>query len=345
MDQLAKVGAHGEAARPLWPTDAPGWTDTSLPEVTVVQNRSDYTFTTCGGYDLPHDWPDGYFGSHWTYNVATPRLLPFVVATDAPNRKDAAVVIAPGGGGRFLAIDQEGLDAAAWLNSIGISAFVLVYRTSKDFNTGVLPSQIMDSQRALSIVRSEAQNLGFNTSRIGFMGFSQGGFLAQAMALLPQRLYAPVDSADDVNWRPDFALPIYGGFGGHVTRDAAVRVPPLFIAVAEDDPCAPVGGVVEMWMDLVTKGGPGSELHVYESGGHGWGTCARAPEVRHADTIPACTWTKSAELFLQNVAFGGMWDARQEQVERWRKKDPVFVREYLAHEDAKQASEEAQRAA
>lgn len=227
--------------------------------------------------------------SHRIWNVSQPALAPYLVAKDHPNFKDAAIVIIPGGGGSYLAWDTEGTTTAEWLNSIGISAFVLKYRVPYDKVAN--EAGLMDAQRAMSIVRHRADELGLNKSRIGVMGFSFGSGLAAKLSDTATRSYPEVDPVDRERFLPDFQLLLYGS-GNFVSH----RPPPTFAAIAVDDPCA---GTEQFayYVQAVKSSGQLLETHVYPNGGHGVGTCALTTNEWSGTAL--CSWTKEAEVFLR----------------------------------------------
>mmetsp|Transcript_45238 Transcript_45238/g.94153 ORF Transcript_45238/g.94153 Transcript_45238/m.94153 type:complete len:359 (-) Transcript_45238:73-1149(-) len=228
-------------------------------------------------------------------NVSDPTIVPFIVPMDAEGRRQAAVIVAPGGGNRFLSWTKEGTHAAKWLNSIGISAFVLKYRVpTNTFETGIKP--LIDSQRALSFVRHHAREYGLNKKQIGFMGFSAGAMLTGSVAEITDRMYDPIDLAESENFRPDFALEIYG-FGpvGHPEE-----APPTFIAIAKDDPCIPQKDAVDYFEKLYEKSAaPLHEVHVFSGGKHGYGDCSLY--VNGNELQPVCAWTLNAQLFMEKL--------------------------------------------
>jgi acetyl esterase/lipase len=140
-------------------------------------------------------------------NVSDPTITVYL-PKDHPN--GAAVLIFPGGGYRILAIDLEGTEVAHWLNSIGITAFLVKYRVP---DSGPYPEHsaaLEDAQRAMGIVRSRAADWKIDPHRIGVIGFSAGANLAVALSnRYAIRIYTPVDAADQTNCRPDFSLVIY----------------------------------------------------------------------------------------------------------------------------------------
>ena len=182
-----------------------------------------------------------------------------------------AVVVAPGGGHSQLVIDKEGWDIAAWLNKNGIAAFVLKYRLARAEGSHytVQGDALADATRAMRMVRSRAKEWGVDPGRIGFMGFSAGGEVA---ALIETRFDRGNDSSTDpierASSRPDFAIVVYPGFRpGTITvpKDA----PPTFLVCADDDR-SHVVTTTNLYLDL-EKQGVSSELHIYASGGHGFG--------------------------------------------------------------------------
>jgi acetyl esterase/lipase len=204
-------------------------------------------------------------------NVTVPVLIPVLPAAGKAN--GTAVIIAPGGAFRLLSMDNEGHRVADWLAQRGVSAFILKYRlvetpaTEEDFirerqkgmasgaRIGTFPLAVDDGRRAVQLVRQNAARWGLNGKRIGMIGFSAG-----AMATL--EVVSGPTAAD----RPDFAAMIYGPMSA---RPVAADAPPLFLALAADDPLFADGdfGLVSAWK----KAGRPVELHFYERGGHGFG--------------------------------------------------------------------------
>jgi len=185
-------------------------------------------------------------------NVSDPTIVPFIVPMDTEGRRDGAVIIAPGGGNRFLSWTKEGTEVAKWLNSIGISAFVLKYRVPTN-SAETHMKTIIDAQRALSLVRYRSERYGLNKSRIGVGGFSAGAFLMGEVSEATRRAYQKTDAADEENFRPDFSLEIYGY--GHMPMHA----PPTFIAIAQDDPCVGPRGALAYYTGLIAASQ--SKLH------------------------------------------------------------------------------------
>jgi acetyl esterase/lipase len=241
-------------------------------------------------------------------NVTSPTLTAFL--PDPATATGAAVVVCPGGGFRFLSWESEGTRVAEWLQRRGVAAFVLRYRLKETAGSedefrkemeiffrslaGVrdrgkpanqakadrprspsLPEDsrkletlaIADGQQALRVVRQHAAEWGIKPNRIGIMGFSAGGVVTMGVA-----------RDHDAESLPNFAAAIYGPGSDQprVPEDA----PPLFILCTADDPLAEAGSV-RLYSEWRTASRP-VELHIYETGGHGFGMTPR--------NVPADHW-------------------------------------------------------
>jgi acetyl esterase/lipase len=211
-----------------------------------------------------------------------------------------AIIVIGGGGYARIGMAQEVMPTATWLETQGVTAVVLYYRLPADHWPAVAPFQ--DAQRAIRVLRAHAQQLGINPARIGVLGFSAGGNLAGiASTRSAAAFYPPVDAADHLSARPDFAALLYPVISLqhpfdttrsgrelstqadsvqaysvqlHVTHNA----PPTFLAQAKDDPIANIGNSLIM-ADALKKNGVETELHVFEKGGHGWGMGTPGSEV------------------------------------------------------------------
>lgn len=212
--------------------------------------------------------------------------------------KGAAVIICPGGGYSVLAIDLEGEEVARWLSSMGVTGIILKYRVParKDVPRYLPPLQ--DAQRALSVVRSKAPEWKIDPHRIGILGFSAGGNLtAFASTHFDQRAYPPIDEVDQVSCRPDFAVAVYPAWlvkEGSDELNPELRVtrqtPPMFFAHANDDPISSASSAA-MYLALKSAGVP-AELHIYSSGGHGFGL--------RPTTQPCSTWPQRCEEWMRS---------------------------------------------
>lgn len=253
--------ARAQEVIPLWPGKPPGETKEFPPEADTTQPGDNLI----DGRRLMR-----------IGNVTTPTLTVYPAPADKAN--GTSMIICPGGGHYILAWDLEGTEVAEWLNSIGVTAFVLKYRvpSRSGENEPRWRAAVQDAQRALSIVRSRAKDFDIDPDRIGLMGFSAGGETAMLASLFTGRTYEPVDTADTVALNPNFTGLIYSA--GAVERKTLKKPdylkvskdsPPMFIAHAYDDG-VPVENAIVMFEELKAAGVP-AELHIYSEGGHGYG--------------------------------------------------------------------------
>jgi acetyl esterase/lipase len=273
--------AEPAAVLTVWPATPPGETRTLPPEV----DQTKPTDKLIAGRRIIK------LGS-----VSIPQLAVYRPARDKDT--GTSIIICPGGGFNILAYDLEGTEVAAWLNSIGVTGIVLKYRVPARDPKQRWLAAVQDAQRALSLVRSKAGDWGLNPARIGILGFSAGGAAAGITALAgDQRHYAALDAIDAVSCRPDFALLIYGAYfvergQTELRADLVVpkNAPPTFFVHAFDDG-VPVQNALLLAAELKKAGGS-AEVHVYDTGGHGYG-------LRHVPELPVTTWPKRAEEWLQ----------------------------------------------
>ncbi|WP_432653705.1 alpha/beta hydrolase [Sphingosinicella terrae] len=219
------------------------------------------------------------YGSLFARNVTVATLTPFL--PDPARATGAAVIVAPGGGFRQLSMENEGWNVARALAERGVAAFVLKYRlnpTPADMEgfersmremfagaarpprpspdeaiAGIAP-QIADARAAFALVRSRAGEWRIDPDRVGMVGFSAGAMLTLATALTERGA------------GPAFIGNIYGPISSVAVP---ADVPPMFVALAADDPLFGQGGfgIVESWRAV----GRPVEFHLYEQGGHGFG--------------------------------------------------------------------------
>lgn len=269
--------AEGPAVVSIWPGKPPRETADIGPEV-VQPNK-----------------PDEKPPVTRITNVSQPTLT--VTQPEKGKRTGTGVVICPGGGFNILAWDKEGLEVGQWLNSIGVTAFVLKYRTptSKREVPWLAPAQ--DAQRALRVVRSRASEWELSPEQIGLLGFSAGGSAAANAAIkTDSRLYEKIDAADEQSCRPDFVVLIYPAYlvdaQGQLKPDLVVtrQTPPMFLAHAFNDGIT-CENSVQLFLAL-KKAGVASDLHVYSTGGHGFG-------LRAGDHVVS-SWPKRCEDWLRS---------------------------------------------
>ena len=261
--QAAELVAGGEI--PLWTGDAPGSEGRSEPERVRVTAA----------------------GERVVSGVHRPSITPWL-----PARGDgSAVLVIPGGGHRELWMDHEGHHAARALAARGTAAFVLKYRLARETNSPyrVQEHALADARRAVRILRARATEWGIDPGRVGALGFSAGGELAwQASARVDPGNPAASDPLDRPGSRPDFIGLVYPGRSGDIqpTTNSA----PAFLACAQDDRKDIGEGLAEAYLRYRRAGVP-AELHVFATGGHGFG-------VRATNARPSGRWLERFEDWM-----------------------------------------------
>ena len=257
-DEVIKIWAAGD-----WKGQLPGDWKIEGPEQTEVTKHMGGTLTI--------------------KNISEPSLEYFQpTASDKPTHR--AVIICPGGGYNLLAWDLEGTEIAAWLNNLGIHAFVLKYRLPKDNDVRHLAA-LQDAQRAISLVRSTAATRDIAPDRIGIMGFSAGAHLsALAATNFNRRSYEGRDDIDKQSCRPDFAGLIYSAYlikeekdengkvtGTGINPDLPIgpETPPCFLVHTMDDGLTCANATA--WALALKANKVPCELHLYAEGSHGYG--------------------------------------------------------------------------
>jgi len=243
--------------------------------------------------------------------VSIPTLAVFLPEKSKFN--GTAIVICPGGGYSHLAMDKEGLKVAKWLNTLGISAFVLKYRLPSDLimeNKTIGPLQ--DAQEAMRAIRRHANRWNINPEKIGIMGFSAGGHLASTLSThYSDEVYVH----DTTSAKPSFSILIYpvismedeithkgsksNLLGNAPSQDLTALysnekqidslTPPTFLVHATDDKAVPVENSIKYYMALKNNNVM-AEMHIYERGGHGFGLGVK-------DT--SLFWTAACERWLR----------------------------------------------
>lgn len=261
-------------------------------------------------------WPGGAPGAQGDTDSDKPALTIYPVGGNQKVR--TGILVFPGGGYVHLAIDHEGQQIAAWLNSYGISAFVLRYRLGPKYRH---PIELGDAQRAIRYVRAHSIEFGIDPHRIGVWGFSAGGHLASSTGTHFDDGRA--DSSDPIErhgCRPDFMILAYPvitfeepylhrgsrdallGFTPdaalvellsnerHVTRET----PPTFLFHTSDDPVVPVQNSL-LFYEALRRAGVPAEMHIYEHGEHGVGLARNNPELASWPDLLA-DWLKHRAL-------------------------------------------------
>jgi acetyl esterase/lipase len=149
-------------------------------------------------------WPDGVPAAVGKEPADIPTLTAFLAPKDKAT--GAAVIVCPGGGYSHLA-DHEGRPVAEWLNTLGISAFVLKYRVGPRYHH---PQPLQDAARAIRTVRARASEWQLDPNRIGILGFSAGGHLAATIGTHFDAGKADAaDPVERVSSRPDLMILTY----------------------------------------------------------------------------------------------------------------------------------------
>lgn len=251
----------------LWSKGAPG-SEGKTNELVVITSKS---------------------GERSIYQVHKPSITPFLPANSA--EPATAVIVIPGGGHRVLAYDHEGDFVAKALSDHGIAAFVLKYRLARETNStySITNHAIPDTQRAIRTIRARVKEWNVNPDRIGVMGFSAGGELANLSSLNFDEGNASVsDPVDRVSSKPNFQALIYPGRSEQIqpTPDS----PPAFLACGFKDRPDISEGLAQVYLRFKAAKVP-CELHIYSGAGHGFG-------YRPNQNTPANAWLARFEEWL-----------------------------------------------
>ncbi len=284
----------GHMQVPIWPG--------VVPDAQPVANPENETTTETDPLVAGRPWVA-------VGNVSRPTTT---VYSPTGKNTGAAVVVFPGGGYSILAIDLEGTEACDWLTSRGITCVLLKYRVPDsgpawhdDCRCHIhpkAPTALEDAQRTMGLVRFHAVEWHIDPHKIGVLGFSAGGHMvANISTHFAQRAYAPVDAADKVSCRPDFAVAIYPGhmlenarkqFGLNPEIPVTGRTPPTFLLQAEDDNVDGVKQSLVYYIALKNAAVP-VEMHLYAQGGHAFGLRRTA--------LPITGWPQLLETWLGTI--------------------------------------------
>jgi len=284
----------GHVQIPLWPGTPPDARPSTPPE------KAELT----GPHDLVADKP-------WIAisNVTIPTLT---VYSPISHNTGAAIVVFPGGGYSILAIDLEGTEVCDWLTAKGITCVLLKYRVPDSGPAyheachcnihPVAPTALQDAQRTLGLVRLHAAEWHIDPHKIGVLGFSAGGHMvADISTHFTHRAYTPIDAADQLSCRPDFAVAIYPGhMTEHTTKEFQLNplvpvtsnTPPTFLLQAEDDYVDGVNQSLTYYIALKKAKVP-VEMHLYAQGGHAFGL--------RRTKFPITDWPKLVETWLHTI--------------------------------------------
>lgn len=268
----------------VWPETPPGDEDTKLPPEADTSGPD--SNRVAGKYVIRLG------------NVSTPEIN--IYRPDPKMDNGMSVVICPGGGYYILAYDLEGTEVAQWLNSRGITAVLLKYRVPARENQPRHLAAVQDTQRAISLVRQNAEKWKLNPDKIGVLGFSAGGHAAGMASLLQDnRQYERLDETDNVSCAPNFSVLVYSAYlvdleTGKLTDGLEVpeNMGPVFLVHAQDDPVTPLTSL--MLATRLKQADIPVEMHLYNEGGHGYGMRKTELSVTH--------WTELCEKWLSKIA-------------------------------------------
>ena len=268
--QAATAAPGAEPAEiPLWSKGAPGSEGKTDPELTATNANGERT----------------------VWNVHNPSLTPYLPAKEKAN--GTAILVIPGGGHRNLAITHEGYNIGKWLSERGIAAFVLKHRLARETNSTykIEVESFADAQRAIRAIRSRAQEWNINPTRLGAIGFSAGGELVNMICARGDS--GKRDDSDVIERqgsKPDFQALIYPGRSGDIqpTKES----PPVFLACSYTDRKDISEGLAEVYLRFKRAGVP-AELHIYSTGGHGFG-------LRASNRRPVGAWAVRFEEWMMD---------------------------------------------
>lgn len=222
-------------------------------------------------------------------DVTIPEIYPFFAEG---NSIHPAVVVAPGGGYSYLSWEHEGIDICRWLQKNGFTAFLLKYRCP-----GRRLAARADMARAIRLIRSRAAEFKIDPRKIGVIGFSAGAHLCAAVSAPADEPYPVSDEVDKLEFRPDFAALIYPAFllkdVDQLTLTDEFRVdektPPALLIQTGDDPIKVDNSLG--WYRALHKVGIPCEMHIWPSGGHGYGLWMKDKPVSDWH-LPALKWLR-----------------------------------------------------
>ena len=230
--------------------------------------------------------------------------LPTMDVYPAEEPNGTAVLILPGGGFTYVVPNLEGSEAATWLNKHGVTAFVLRYRTKEvavanDEPMWKRPAQ--DTQRALRLIRSRSDEWKLKGDRIGLLAFSAGGQVGAIVHTTNDSMYEPKDDIDKLSFKPDFSMLVYPWRCLDTKTNKLIEpikvtknCGPAFIVHTHDDGSTAVGAAM-IYIGLKQNNVP-AELHIYQNGGHGYGTRPRMNSVISTWTDRATDWLRIRKL-------------------------------------------------
>lgn len=224
----------------------------------------------------PESYQDKGDGIKRLTNVSDPDITVY----PAENPNGTAVLVCPGGGYNILAIEHEGTMVCDWLVKRGVTAILLKYRVPRRDSENPSKEPLQDAQRALGIIRHRAKEWGINPERVGILGFSAGGHLTVMATLRPnERTYTQDPALDAEDVTPAFSVPVYPAYLVSKENTFALlpevivtpKSPPMCLIHAHDDKGVTSASASALLYLEYKKLDLPAELHIYGSGGHGFG--------------------------------------------------------------------------
>lgn len=280
---LGLVATSALSAEPitlkLWPEGPP----------TAMAPKSEATIKLIQSY--------GGVGPNRISDVSDPTIT--IYQPEKPN--GTSVIVAPGGGFMFLSYAHEGTQVCEWLNSLGVTAVLLKYRTPTRDEKEMFELPVQDAQRALGLVRQHAAEWHLDPQRVGLLGFSAGANLAGHAAWdRGPRTYPQKPAIDDPRG-PNFLIFIYGG--GFLDKDDKSKfrpgfsvpadAPPVFFLVAHDDKTNPFEAAL-LYLEYKQRD-LSAELHICAKGGHGFGM--------RKDGKPINDWPQRCAEWMKSLGY------------------------------------------
>lgn len=284
---LSAAAVRAQTVVPLWPQGTPEPAQTTEPEKDVTKPTDALI--------------SGRRTSRLT-NVTAPTLTVYEPPSDSG--RHAAALVFPGGGYVRLAWEGEGVDTCRWVTSLGMTCLLVKYRVPEEGHYPENPADFEDAQQAMRIARAHSAEWHINPHKIGVIGFSAGAHLAVALSTHwdDKHVYstpAATEVERKIGAHPDFAIIVYPGYLNAdqtmqaLTPDLTPRpdTPPTFLLQAENDPVHVENSLV-YFRALKTAGVP-AELHIFATGGHGFGL--------HPAGFPEEHWTQMAATWLGSI--------------------------------------------
>lgn len=285
----------------IWPNGVAPGSENSTVKLTIAESST-----------------NAFFPERSLTGITRPNLTAFV--PDKPN--GTAVIITAGGGYARIMLDKEGAEMARWLNTYGVTAFVMQYRLPSEGHMNGRDAPFADAQRAIRIVRDHATDWGLSKNKIGFLGSSAGGHIGAMLGTkFDQRIYEPIDAIDKLSARPDFMVLLYPVISmeekithpgsrknllgenpspeliRNYSADQQVQPqsPPTLLVAAEDDEKVPVENSIR-YHEALKKSGVPTALYTFKEGKHGFA-------IRDTRQLPVSNWPNLAAEWLRQGGF------------------------------------------